>query len=180
VVLGYASGTLEVRDLRTHERVATLRGHAGRVFGCAVSPDGLRVISASEDETIKVWSLQTGALQRTLYGTSRFRCVAATNELICAGDEDGNLWMLAANEVASDGCEPPKHSGPAAAPGRKQLSASSRRAPDVNAGGRSGSAVISTAVTDVARLVRAHPSYTARQAPVLMASRASGLSIHAN
>jgi WD40 repeat protein len=128
-VLAFESGTLEVRDLRSGGRVASLRGHSGRVLGCAVSPDGSRVISASEDETIKVWSLATGELLKTLHGTCRFRCVAVTDELICAGDEEGNLWMLADGASTPSGCEDLPQRAPAApSSGRARPAAGKRKA----------------------------------------------------
>jgi WD40 repeat protein len=112
-VLGREDGRLEVRDLRgSGSRV--LGGHAARVFGCAVSPDGARVISASEDRTLKIWSVETGECLGTLHGTSWFRCVAAAKGLICAGDHDGNLWMVADGTATppAGGQQPP----PAPAP----------------------------------------------------------------
>ena len=109
-VLAREDGTLDVRDLVSGQRTSALRGHAGRVFGCAVTPDGARVVSASEDATLKVWSLETGALLGTLHGTRWFRCVAVTNELICAGDQEGNLWMVASTGTTPSVREPPRRS----------------------------------------------------------------------
>ena len=39
-----------------------------QVYGCAVSPDGARIVSASIDETLKLWDAATGAELRTLSG----------------------------------------------------------------------------------------------------------------
>ena len=36
----------------------------------AVTPDGKRAVSASEDKTLKVWDLETGRALRTLEGHS--------------------------------------------------------------------------------------------------------------
>ena len=49
--------------------------HAGRplwiwVNGVAVTPDGKRAVSASEDKTLKVWDLESGRALRTLEGHS--------------------------------------------------------------------------------------------------------------
>nr|MDO8087247.1 WD40 repeat domain-containing protein [Candidatus Sigynarchaeum springense] len=35
----------------------TLRGHAGKVYSVAVTPDGRYLVSGSFDHTIKVWQL---------------------------------------------------------------------------------------------------------------------------
>jgi len=45
------------RDLLLH-----LRGHEGKVRCVAVSPDGTRIASCSDDETIRVWNTDTGEL----------------------------------------------------------------------------------------------------------------------
>jgi len=43
-------------------------GHKDRVQAVAVTPDGTRVVSASEDGTSKVWDLHNGRVLRTLVG----------------------------------------------------------------------------------------------------------------
>ncbi|HSN97584.1 MAG TPA: effector-associated domain EAD1-containing protein, partial [Candidatus Nanopelagicales bacterium] len=99
-VLAREDGQIEVRDLRTQALLRVMGKHAGRVFGCAVSPDGARVASASEDGTLKVWRLEGGQCLGTLHGTSWFRCVAMGEGVICAGDQEGNLWMIADETAA--------------------------------------------------------------------------------
>lgn len=54
----------------------------------------MRVFTASEDGTLRVFCLGTGKCLGTLHGTSPFRCIAAANGRMCAGDEEGNLWMI--------------------------------------------------------------------------------------
>lgn len=93
-VLAREDGQIEVRDLRGQRTTRVFRGHSGRIFGCAIAPDGERVISASGDGTIRVYGLASGRWLGTLQGTSWFRCVAVTDGLICAGDQEGNLWMI--------------------------------------------------------------------------------------
>jgi WD40 repeat protein len=117
-VLGRDDGMIEVYDLRTGQRLRALREHEGRVFGCAVSPDGTRFVSASEDGTVRVWSLATYACIGRLHGARLFRCVAVTRSRICAGDEEGNLWVIASSaasaSVAKPGVRAPRKSTPAA------------------------------------------------------------------
>lgn len=46
----------------------TLAGHTESVNACAFSPDGSRVVSASYDNTLKLWDAQTGAELATFAG----------------------------------------------------------------------------------------------------------------
>ena len=48
----------------------TLEGHSASVYGVAVTADGKRAVSASADNTLKVWDLETGRALRTLEGHS--------------------------------------------------------------------------------------------------------------
>jgi WD40 repeat protein len=49
----------------------TLCGHTDAVWGVAVSPDGKRIVSGSEDQTVRVWDATTGAELMTLRGHER-------------------------------------------------------------------------------------------------------------
>jgi WD40 repeat protein len=46
----------------------TLVGHGAAVRSAAFSPDGLRVVTASDDKTARIWNASTGALLTTLQG----------------------------------------------------------------------------------------------------------------
>ncbi|WP_437916839.1 AAA family ATPase [Sorangium sp. So ce302] len=69
----------------------TLHGHSGRVNACAISPDGQRIVSASDDRTLKVWDLGTGKLLSTLEGH-----VWSVNA--CAISPDGQRIVSASND----------------------------------------------------------------------------------
>src|SRR4028119_1154952 len=57
----------------------TLKGHTGFVNAVAVTADGKRAISGSDDNTLKVWDLTTGKEQFTLKGhSSSVNAVAVT------------------------------------------------------------------------------------------------------
>ncbi|WP_437932652.1 AAA family ATPase [Sorangium sp. So ce291] len=82
----------------------TLGGHTGSVNDVAVTPDGRLVVSASSDQTLKVWELATGQLLRTLQGhTSLVLGVAVTSDgrlaVSASSDETLKVWDLATGQL---------------------------------------------------------------------------------
>ena len=59
--------------------------------GCAVSPDGKFIVSASADHTLKVWDAGTGKERWTLQGHS-------DEVRRCAVSSEGNFIVSASNE----------------------------------------------------------------------------------
>jgi WD40 repeat protein/serine/threonine protein kinase len=55
-------------DRLCHPDVFTLRGHKAEVYCVAYSPDGKRLASGSDDNTVKVWDAQTGRELLSLTG----------------------------------------------------------------------------------------------------------------
>lgn len=51
--------------------VRTFEGHSGRVWGSAFSPDGRLIVSGSQDNDVRIWSVETGENQRLLEGHTR-------------------------------------------------------------------------------------------------------------
>lgn len=47
-------------DATTGAERLTLRGHFASVYSCAVSADGRLIVSASADQTLKVWDASSG------------------------------------------------------------------------------------------------------------------------
>ena len=72
----------------------TLIGHSAIVRACAVSADGKRAVSGSEDKTLKVWDLDSGRCLGTVYGNGAFVSLALNRSRLVAGDIAGNVWML--------------------------------------------------------------------------------------
>jgi hypothetical protein len=65
--------------LASGRQVATLEDHTSGVTACAVTPDGRHVVSASMDQTLKVWELGSGRAVATLEGhTDRVTACAVT------------------------------------------------------------------------------------------------------
>jgi WD40 repeat protein len=55
-----------MRALFTGQALATLSGHTNRVMAAEFSPDGRHNVTASDDASVRVWSVSTGQLLPTL------------------------------------------------------------------------------------------------------------------
>jgi len=86
----YPSGTALLR---------TLEGHQGEVTGVALTADGRRAVSASWDQTLKVWDLESGRALCTLEGhTDKVVRVAVTADgrraVSASRDDTLKVWDL--------------------------------------------------------------------------------------
>jgi WD40 repeat protein len=57
VASGRESGLVQVWEARTGRELALLRGHTDSVWALAWSPDGLRLVSTSDDGTARLWGV---------------------------------------------------------------------------------------------------------------------------
>jgi WD40 repeat protein/serine/threonine protein kinase len=64
-------GEVRMWDTATGQVVFTLKGHTRGVTSVCFSPDGLRLASASEDQTLIVWNAATGQEVRRVKGHTR-------------------------------------------------------------------------------------------------------------
>jgi len=82
----------------------TLEGHSESVRAVAVTPDGERLISGSDDKTLKVWNLHRGELEQTFSGHSDWVIAVAVTpdgERVISGSGDTTLkvWNLHRGEL---------------------------------------------------------------------------------
>ena len=88
-----ASGEVRILDAETAREVWSLKGHALTVDDADFTPDGLRLATASFDQTVRIWDLSTG--QEILKWNEAKRCCAIRfvsdgRRLICA-TSDGRI-----------------------------------------------------------------------------------------
>ncbi len=81
------------------EPLAVLRGHTDAVYAVAVTPDGKKVASGSEDETLKIWDLDSGQYLTTPKGhtgTIYNATVTPDGKKVVSGSQDRTLriWDL--------------------------------------------------------------------------------------
>jgi len=120
---------------RLYGLLKVLRGHSGHVRAVAFTPDGKRLVSAGEDETVRIWDLVTGRCTTSLdEHPDPLWCLAVSadgNEAV-SGDVDGvlMLWDMAAGKPVTGLQE---HSGAVRA---VALSADGRHAASAGDSGR--------------------------------------------
>jgi WD40 repeat protein len=86
---------LKVWEVQSGREVRTLAGHSDWVRGVALSADGKRAVSASRDNTLKVWDVESGACIATFHCDGVAPCCAFVDEhRILAGDEGGHVHLL--------------------------------------------------------------------------------------
>jgi hypothetical protein len=81
----------DLPDLPHPALIRTLEGHSDSVSGCAFSPDGKLIVSASYDGALKVWDSETGQLLRPLKGHE-------WSVSGCAFSPDGKLIVSASDD----------------------------------------------------------------------------------
>lgn len=91
-------------DGRTGAMIRIIGGHDGRVTSVAFSPDGIQVLTGSEDLTAKLWDANTGAEIRTFAGhTDPVFSVAFSPDgmEVLTGSSDGAGFLWKSNQMPS-------------------------------------------------------------------------------
>merc|ERR1712083_638527 len=88
----------------TGECMQTLKGHGDWVRSAVFSPDGCSVLTASRDETAKLWNITTGECMQTLKGNRAYLTSAVFSSdgcsvLTASGyDETVKVWNATTGE----------------------------------------------------------------------------------
>ena len=89
-------GNIVILNGITGSQAAILSGHTKCVNSVTFSSDGTLVVSGSDDETVKVWDVQTGGIVKTFCGhKNRVQSVSISvdSTIIASGDWDGMIFL---------------------------------------------------------------------------------------
>lgn len=121
-VLASGSGTtIQLWDTRSHERIGEpLDGHTDAVMGLAFGRDRSRLVSASADNTVQLWDVESRtSLSRSAPEGNIITSVAfsADGQHLVTGSMDANvhLWAVVDDEIRPVGAPMSKQSGQIAA-----------------------------------------------------------------
>lgn len=89
----------------SNQCIAILKGHRGWVPSVVITPDGQTIVSSSDDGTLKVWDLATGACQLTFREhTGRIWGIAIMPDgqtVISVSDQSLKVWDLITGDCLS-------------------------------------------------------------------------------
>ena len=93
-------------DNNNNDLIRTFEGHRGYVNSVAFSPDGTKIVSGSDDSTIKVWNTSSGDLIQTLEGHREYSSIHSvafspdgTKIVSGSSDEKIKLWDASTGDL---------------------------------------------------------------------------------
>ena len=96
--IGEVSGEIKLWDLATLKDPKTLAGHTAAVSDLRFLPDGSKLVSGSQDKTIRLWSVADGAAVAQLETPAAVNTIAifADGTQVATGGADNviRIWAL--------------------------------------------------------------------------------------
>jgi WD40 repeat protein len=103
IAVGLRSGDIVTLDGITGTQVGVLSGHTSWARSLNFSPDGTLLVSGSNDETLKLWDVQTGGIVKTFHGHTNHvysTSISPNCITIASGSRDKTirLWNIQTGE----------------------------------------------------------------------------------
>lgn len=91
--------SIRIWGRNTGRHIRTLKGHASRIN--SIATDGNLIVSASDDETVKIWNINTGECIKTIKHDSSVHSVAIVGDRIISGSYYGTIkiWDIGSGEL---------------------------------------------------------------------------------
>ena len=96
IAVGLFSGEIITLDAITGSQTAVLSEHTRAVNSLAFSADGTSLVSGSDDETVKLWDVQTGGVIKTFDGHAKpvtSVSISSDSTMIASGDSATCIYL---------------------------------------------------------------------------------------
>lgn len=98
---GHVDGRIDILDAITGIRSAVLSGHTQIVWDVAFSSDCTFLVSGSDDNTIRVWDIQTGGTIKMFYGHGTSVSVSVDDAVLASNSGDKLIYLW---DIESEQC----------------------------------------------------------------------------
>ena len=93
VISGGMNGSLYSYNQQTGKKIHEFVGHTGDVWGVAASPDSRFLVSGSDDQTVRLWEIDTGKLLLTIFQGTDNEWVVWTPEGYYTSSLNGDKYI---------------------------------------------------------------------------------------
>jgi len=90
----FYNNTVEIRNFKTKKIMNTLQGHTDSIYKAKFSKNKKIILTASKDNTVKIWNAQTGQILHTLYHPNVFCAKLSPNSqiLVTLSNKEVRVW----------------------------------------------------------------------------------------
>ena len=100
MLLNLGEYSVRTFDARTGQALRVFKGHSAMLNGAIYLPDSKRLLTASQDQTAKLWDTETGRELLSLPHTAQITTIAVSpdGKRLLTGAGDGTTILWSAND----------------------------------------------------------------------------------